>query len=100
MPEGRGVDSGEAISGGLYWKAGPVFAAVEALLFHGGDEFATGDERRGGVTMEGVQTKYVHRGKPADSGPASSLASSASKTIRSCAYAREAGPLNGPPARR
>jgi hypothetical protein len=85
VPESRGVDAGKAIAGGLRGKAGPVFDAIEALLFGGSDQFAVGEQRRRRVTMEGVQAKNVHRGNLADWGPASSRANNASKTIRSCA---------------
>jgi hypothetical protein len=54
VTEGRRIDVGKTIAGGLHWKAGPVFESIEALLFNGGDEIAVGEQCRGGVTVEGV----------------------------------------------
>jgi len=50
----------EASAGGEEGEAGPVFGAVEALFFEGGEEGAVGEEGGGGVAVEGVKAENFH----------------------------------------
>lgn len=51
----------EAGAGGEEGEAGPVFGAVEALLFEGGEEGAAAEEGGGGIAVEGVEAEDSHR---------------------------------------
>ncbi len=42
-------------------ESGPVFDAIEAFFFNGGDQLSVNDQSRGRIAMKGVDTENIHR---------------------------------------
>ena len=57
----RRVHCSEACSCGHDRKAGPMFHPVQALFFEGGDHLSVGEQRRGGVSVECVESQNEHQ---------------------------------------
>ena len=62
MVEVLGGDAGlvQAVLNRADGETGPVFLAVEAFLFDGGDQHAVADDGGGGAAVVGVDTEDEH----------------------------------------